>query len=194
MNITIVNYTGISLSIKWDSEREIISCGAEKVIHIDRSPARLTRFYAKYKSSYDSLINTKGQINIIFNSNKTDHTLALGAFVDGQPKYIDCITANESNRYLYTEFDRQTIINKYPGIRFYNIPIELYYSDGLIQRAKKMYRTLFNSAHCENRDGPLCDKVVGIPVLILLCIIFIVIVMIVLGTMVYGWVELHNMK
>lgn len=192
MDIRILNFTGVSLKIKWDSTHEIIGCSSEKVIQIEKSSARLTRFYAKYKSTPDSPLNTKGQINTIFTSGKQNHTLILGAFVDGEPKYIGCITANEVGRYLYNEFDRKDLTAKYPGVIFYNIPIDLYYTNNPLQKIKKIYRTVFNTAHCENRDGPMCDKFVGIPVLLFLGLVFFIILAVVIGTLVMGWIELHR--
>ena len=175
MNITVVNYTGISIKLKWDSTHEFISCNSEKIIQIDKSQARLTRFFARYKSIPEAPFRIKGQINIVFDSSKQDAILILGAFTDGVPKYIGCITVNDVGRYLYNEYPRNVLEKKYPTAKFYNIPVELYFRNGVIEKLRKIYYITFNQAHCENRDGPMCDKVLGIPVLILIIIVLIVI-------------------
>jgi hypothetical protein len=194
MNIRILNYTGITFKLKWGSSHDFISCNAEKTIQIEPSQARLTRFFAKYKSIPESPVRIKGQINIIFDSNKVDHTLILGAFTEGVPKYIGCISVNEAGRYLYNEYSRGKLQEQYPSAKFYNIPVELYFNDGIVNKLKKIYYITFNGAHCENRDGPMCDKVVGIPVLLILIFILIVISLAVVVSIAMGYISTSKLQ
>lgn len=189
MNIRILNYTGVSFKLKWNSTHDFISCNSEKTIQIEASQARLTRFFARYKSIPESPVRIKGQINIIISSDKVDTTLILGAFTEGQPKYIGCISVNESGRYLYNEYPRKKLEQQYPGSRFYNIPVELHFDNGMVNKLKKLYYITFNSAHCENRDGPMCDKVLGMPVLIILFIVLIIVLLSVVFTIVMGYIN-----
>jgi hypothetical protein len=194
MNIRILNYTGITFRIKWGTTRETIGCNSEKTIQIEPSQARLTRFFARYKSIPESPVRIKGQINIIFSSDKVDNTLILGAFTEGSPKYIGCISVNEAGRYLYNEYDRSKLEQQYVGAKFYNIPVELYFDNGVFTRLKKLYYLTFNSAHCENRDGPMCDKVMGMPVLIILFIILVTVVITVVTVIVLGYINTSKLK
>lgn len=189
MNIRILNYTGVSFKLKWNSTHDFISCNSEKTIQIEASQARLTRFFARYKSIPESPVRIKGQINIIISSDKVDTTLILGAFTEGQPKYIGCISVNESGRYLYNEYPRKKLEQQYPGSRFYNIPVELHFDNGMVNKLKKLYYITFNSAHCENRDGPMCDKVLGMPVLIILFIVLIIVLLSIVFTIVMGYIN-----
>lgn len=194
MNIRILNYTGVTFKLKWNSTHDFIGCNSEKTIQIEPSQARLTRFFARYKSIPESPVRIKGQINIIIDSNKVDNILILGAFTEGQPKYIGCISVNEAGRYLYNEYSRDKLEQQYPGAKFYNIPVELYFKNGLVNKLRKIYYLTFNSAHCENRDGPMCDKVVGIPVLILLFIVIICVVISVITVVVLGYMNIPKLK
>lgn len=186
MNVKIVNYTGLTLKLKWDTTHEVISCGSEKEIEIEQSKAKLTRFHAKYRSVPGSPVQVKGQINVIFESANFQHVLVLSAFIDGQPKCVGCINVNDHGKYLYTEYPRQSINGKYPYGKYYNIPIDLDSSTGFASKLKKIYYVTFNQSHCENRDGPLCDKLFGIPVLIMILTVLIVFVIITAIMMIAG--------
>lgn len=194
MNIKIINYTGVSFKLKWDSTHDFITCNTEKVIQIEQSNARLTRFFAKYRSIPESPIIVRGQINVVFDSSKDEHILVLGAFTAGEPKYIGCITINDVGRYLYSEYSRNVLQQRYPTAKFYNIPVDFHFDNTLMTRLKKLYYITFNQAHCENRDGPMCDKIIGIPVLIILILILIIICIAIVVAVGMGYVNLHLLK
>ncbi len=194
MNITIINYTGVTFKIKWGSTHDFIGCNSQKIIQVEQSQARLTRFFARYKSIPTSPVRIKGQINIVFNSSKTDNTLILGAFTNGVPKYIGCISVNDAGRYLYNEYPRKMLEDKYPAAKFYNIPVELYFDNGLLTRLKKAYYITFNQSHCENRDGPMCDKVFGVPVLILIMLILICVLVSVVTVVALGYINIGKLS
>lgn len=194
MNITIINYTGVTFKLKWDSTHDFIGCNSQKTIQIEQSHARLTRFFARYKSIPTSPVRIKGQINIVFNTLKTDNTLILGAFTDGKPKYIGCITVNDAGRYLYNEYPRKVLQERYPSAKFYNIPVELYFKNGLLTKLKKAYYITFNQSHCENRDGPMCDKVIGIPVLIIIIIVLLSVLISIVTVIIFGYLNLEKIK
>lgn len=192
MNITIINYTGVTFKLKWDTTHDFIKCNSMKTIQLNPSQARLTRFFARYKSVPESPIYIKGNINIVFDSSKLDNTLILGAYTEGKPKYIGCISVNEAGRYLYNEYPRETLEKKYPSAKFYNLPVELYFDNGIFTKIKKIYSITFNGAQCENRDGPMCDKILGIPVLLMIFIIIICVVISIIAFMGLGYTNVVN--
>lgn len=194
MYVRVLNYTGLSIKLKWDSTSEIISCNTEKVIEAESGKAKLVRFHAKYKTISDSPIRAKGWINVIFESSKYEHTLILGGFMEGMPKYIGCISVNEYGKYLYTEYDREALGKRYPYAKFFNVDIDLSSSTGLMNKFRKIYNMTFNQSYCESRDGPMCDKVLGIPILILIFIVLCIFIFVIGTVLVLGLMNLSAIK
>lgn len=192
MDIRILNYSGISLAISWSNDTEIISCNSEKTLQIEKSNARLTRFFAKYKSLPSAPVRIKGQINLIFDTSHNNQTLILGAFIYGEPKYVGCIAINDSGKYLYSEHAKSDIEKQYPEAKFYNIPLNLEFESTAMGQIRKLYYTVFSTYNCENRDAPMCDKVVGLPILILIIVFLILVIVVVVSAIGFGMHHAHQ--
>lgn len=185
MNVRILNYTGLSLKLKWESMERVIGCSSEQTIEILKGDGRMTRFYAEYQSISD--VPANGQINLVFDSTKSDVIVILGGSIDNKPKYIGCMTINSAGKFLYTETDRSELVELFPTAKFFNISIAFKDCKGFWANIKKFYYATFNTSHCENRDSPMCDKIIGVPVLILIFILIILIIVAIIGTLIMGW-------
>jgi hypothetical protein len=192
MNIKILNYTGVSIRLKWGTNNTVVACNTESDIQLETSKAKLTRFHAKYKSVVEAPIQVKGQINVIFETAKYEQTLVLGAFIEGVPRYIGCLAVNDSGKYFYTEYPRKKLVDRYPYAKFFNISVDLYTSSSFMAKMKKIYNTTMGTTYCENRDGPMCDKVFGVPMLVLIFIILLVFIITIVVVVTVGYVNKKN--
>lgn len=187
MDLTFVNYTGLSLNIIYNQTTTVLSCGSQVMIPITLKTAKYTRFFAKYTNSSQSKIKTKGYISILLDNAEYNPTIILGAFIDGENKYIGCIRANDSGSYIYTTVSKETIEKLYKDIRYYNITVNLKKSSNFWQYIKNVYQETLNPSYCTNRDSIVCDRVVGIPVLFVITLIIVMLACIVVVIIFYQY-------
>jgi hypothetical protein len=173
MEITIVNYTGISLVIQYEKSLVNLSCGTDTTIEITKKSAKFTRFYARYKSAASAKIQISGRISILLDNADYNPILVLGAFLANKPVCIYCININENGRYIYTEVPQSAINELYKEPKYYNLPIVLKYEGSAKEKLRVVYNILFSKSYCANRDGLTCDKFAGVPVFIWLLLIIV---------------------
>lgn len=180
MNLNIVNYTGVPLFITHGKTGYKIGCGSEKIISITPSAARFTRFVAKY---HGEDIPIKGMINLLLDSTLTSQNIILRAIIDGQAKPIYCLD-QDAVRGAAPPAEVKNI--QYQTYVYYNISVPI---DGSTFGKIKQYLGIsLSDVGCENRDAPFCDKIFGIPVILLLAIIFIIVCFAIFGLIIGGFI------
>jgi len=175
MEINLINYTGIPLKIFYgESSETILGCNKIQKIEIKVSKSKLTRFWGKY-ISVETPIKAKGTINITLDSKTLEQNIVFGAFLDGKPKYITCIEINDSGKYLYTELSTDKLNTLYNNPMYYNLSLYKNTDNkNIFGRIKDSLDLAFSEHYCKNRDAPMCDKVVGMPIMLLLAIVLLI--------------------
>lgn len=172
MDLNFVNYTGLPLFIKHGKTGYKIGCGSAKTINITPSAAKFTRFVAEYKSG---TLPAEGMINILLDSKLTYQTIILRAIIGGQATAITCIDQDKKYKTIGT--------TQYKDAIYYNISVPI--DDSNFGKFKQYIGVSLSDIGCENRDSLLCDKFFGIPVAIIVFIIFISVC--ILGIFVAGY-------